>query len=756
MLSSSNRTVVRAAAWSLAGAVVVTLATPPQTRAATVITASCLAALAPLLAARLHRTRLQLPWAALSVQIGFWTASFVAPAGGNADVPALLVQAGAGVAVLLLAYLFLRLRRAGTTPRRAGERLGRRADQMAVSSIVALGLAQVVVTARTPDSGWAAIAPLDFVLIALLLRFALSRRELAVSSVLALTASLLTGVYDLLVATTGTRAASPDDPLTVVWVAAACLYVAAALHPSMARVFSATILQSRRTESARLLGLAPLALAPVGLYAVGGTDAGVRLPTVVYLGAGAVVALVVVLRGAQALRTAERRAAADPLTGLANRRGLAAAFDQLVGKAALASGGGRLCLVDLDDFKQINDTLGHETGDRLLRSVGERLRESVGASGTVARSGGDEYVLLLTPGAADPEEILAAVFGTPLRVSTAGGATGLRTVRASAGWTELATGDDLAERLAEADIALYAAKGQAKGRVARFRPEMRADVLGKLALIEDLGRLLDGGTDAGRLVVRYQPLVSLGDDRVHGCEALVRWEHPEHGLLAPDRFLAAAEEHGLAGRLDRWVLQESLAQLGRWDTAGLPQLFVAVNLGRTSMIDPLLAQVVQDELATAGIAPDRLHLEITEHAELPDGAGVAALAELHRAGVQVSLDDFGVGYTALDYVRRYPVRVLKLDRSITAPLQHEETSALLRGIVLLARELGLDVLAEGIETDAQKARLSALGVGFGQGYLIARPLPPEDVAVLLGAPVPAPRRHTEATAPDLLAPVRAG
>ena len=216
-----------------------------------------------------------------------------------------------------------------------------------------------------------------------------------------------------------------------------------------------------------------------------------------------------------------------------------------------------------------------------------------------------------------------------------------------------------------------------------------------------------------------------------GSEALVRWEHPERGLLGPDTFLDLAEEHGLAAQIDARVLDEAVDQLARWDAAGLSPVFVSVNLGRSSMLDPALAGRVRAALARSTVCPDRLHLEITEHAELP--AGAEALRSLAAQGVRVSLDDFGVGYTSLDYVRRYPVTTLKLDRSMTEPLQHEHTSALLSGVVLLAGQLGIEVLAEGIETQVQKQRLTGLGIRSGQGYLFARPLPADDFAAFVAA-----------------------
>jgi len=412
---------------------------------------------------------------------------------------------------------------------------------------------------------------------------------------------------------------------------------------------------------------------------------------------------------------------------------------------------GRICLLDVDDFKHVNDTFGHAAGDQLLVEVSTRLTAAVGPTGTVARSGGDEFILLLSPSCPHPDELLPAVFGRPFDVGSAQ-APYPRRLRASAGWTTVQLDSRLPHVLADADIALYAAKATGKDAVVAFEPRLRADVLGRLTLVEDLRQLLDG-TGAGELAVRYQPLVSLSDGRVLGCEALVRWQHPERGLVLPDTFLGLAEEHDLAARIDALVLTEALTQLAHWDAEGLPRLFVSVNLGRSSMLDPALADVVRAALTRTGTTPDRLHLEITEHAELPVAAGAETLRSLADDGVRVSLDDFGIGYTSLDYLRRYPVSTLKLDRSITEPLQRESSSALLAGVVLLAGSLGIEVLAEGIETPAQQQRLTALGATVGQGYLLARPLPAEEFSAFVhrtgvpSPPVPRPRAQCSSLSP---------
>ena len=736
-----------AAALLLAGAVA------PGTRVPTVLVASVLAAAAPLVGLALYRPAQRLPLASVTAMLTLWAAGMITviASPGATVAGGFLIEGGALVAAGLVGHLFAHRARSAPAVRSRLEALGHRADQVVVGCVVALGAAQLLTTGVTGHltlATWAAvIAPLDVVLAALLLRFAFSRQRLRPAAVLALGAALLTALYDVLVTAEGTRIAAPGDPVNVLWVAATCLFAASALHPSTDEVFAPDTLASRRSESARLLGLLPLAAAPVALYLIGGAGAGVRLPVSAYLATAAVIGVLAVARGAQAVASTERRAEQDALTGTANRLGLARAFDRLLDGTpvgGLLGDGvlGRLCLLDVDDFKHVNDTLGHTAGDALLVAIGRRLAGAVGPHGTVARSGGDEFVVLLTGAAPSPDQLVAEVFGAPFDLA-AGPVRLPRTVRVSAGWAPVVPGSRLSHLLADVDVALYAAKGAGKGTVTAFAPALREDVLGRLALVEDLRRVLDGEPGAGRLEPRYQPLVSLADDRVVGCEALVRWAHPERGLLTPDVFLDLAEAHGLAARLDAWMLRAALDQLARWDADGLPRLYVSVNLGCASMTDPGLLTAVQDALRASGVAPGRLHLEITEHDELPPGAGADALRALAALGVRVSLDDFGIGYTSLDYVRLYPVTTLKLDRSITAPLQDDETSPLLRGVVLLARSVGLDVLAEGIETPAQRRRLVDLGIDLGQGYLFARPLAAAEFAAHLGRAatpaVPAPR-----------------
>jgi len=723
----------------------------PATRVPAVLAASALAAVAPVAGLVLNRPRQRLPQTAIGLVLALWAAGLVTVAvdPGATRTGGLFIEAGAVVAVAVICHLFRHRRRpapSDAVPSRL-EALGHRADQVVVGCVVALGCAQAVSTAVRGDldaDSWAAvISPVDVVLACLLLRFAFSRQRLPLAGGLALGTALLTCVYDTLVTVEGTRIAASGDPLNVLWVAAALGYVVSSVHPSARDLFAPATLGTRRTESARLLGLLPLAAAPVALHAVGARGAGVQLPVWVYLTVGALIGVLAIARGAQAVASSERRAEQDTLTGAANRRGLARAFAELLAEESDGGPLGRLVLLDVDDFKHVNDTLGHTAGDDLLTAIGRRLAGVVGPHGTVARSGGDEFVVLLTRGGPHPEQLVAAAFGSPFDL-LAGPARLTQKVRVSAGWTPVDADSLLTRALADVDVALYAAKAAGKATVTAFEPSLREDVLGRLTILEDLREVLAGEPGAGWLEPWFQPLVSLVDDRVVGCEALVRWVHPERGVLNPAEFLDLAEEHGMAAELDARVLSGALAELARWDAAGLPPLFLSANLGRTSMFDPALQRSVEQSLADSGVAPGRLHLEITEHAALPPGTGAEALRALADLGVHVALDDFGIGYTSLDYLRQYPVSTLKLDRSITVPLQTDQTSPLLQGVVLLARSVGIDVLAEGIETAEQRRRLLDLGVGLGQGYLFARPMRAADFVAHLRRSqlVPTPRSGT--------------
>nr|WP_323444919.1 EAL domain-containing protein [Streptomyces sp. YSPA8] len=423
----------------------------------------------------------------------------------------------------------------------------------------------------------------------------------------------------------------------------------------------------------------------------------------------------------------------DALTGLPNRT----LFFERLEKALAAGGQNRfgLCYLDLDGFKAINDSLGHATGDRLLVEVADRLQSCATAPGEmVARLGGDEFVALTTGPDTQHEvhelaaRILAAL-GSPIRVD------GREfSVRGSIGIVEGPAGErTTAEVLRSADITMYRAKSAGGNRCETADPELDARAITRHGLTTALPAALE----RGEFFIEYQPLVHLGDGRVHGAEALVRWSHPIHGVLGPDQFIPLAEHTGLIVPLGRWVLQEAVRQARFWQehrAADVP-LRINVNLSPTQLHHPGLVTDTVAVLEGSGLAPGTLCLEVTESALIGADEGLLRpLRQLAELGVDIALDDFGTGYSNLANLRRLPVSVLKLDRSFTQGMQRLPVDPvdvkIVEGIVSLAHSLELAVTVEGVETGAQADQLRELGCDTAQGWYYARPGPPERLHTL--------------------------
>jgi diguanylate cyclase (GGDEF)-like protein/PAS domain S-box-containing protein len=426
------------------------------------------------------------------------------------------------------------------------------------------------------------------------------------------------------------------------------------------------------------------------------------------------------------------RAFHDELTGLANR---ALFEDRLTHALARARRhGGRVAVLffDLDDFKPVNDALGHAAGDTLLREVARRLAECLRASDTGARVGGDEFAVLLEDPTVpdDIDEVagrLLESIGRPLVVDERelfpSASIG---VAVDDGGTTTAM-----DLLRDADVAMYAAKRSGKGRVSRFEPTMRTVAVDRLHLRADLERAVE----RGELTLLYQPIVQLDTGAVISVEALARWQHPLRGLLDPDSFIPLAEESGLIVPIGRHLLRRACRDAAGWrDGAGLPsEVSVSVNLSARQLHHPDLVADVRAALADSGLAPARLLLEVTENVLIEDATlAVEQLEELRALGVSIALDDFGTGYSSLSYVRRFPLDELKIDRSFVDRIaQADGDSALVRTIATLAEQLGLRLVAEGIEREEQVAALQMLRCELGQGFLFARPLESEALASLL-------------------------
>ncbi|WP_432502844.1 putative bifunctional diguanylate cyclase/phosphodiesterase [Kineococcus arenarius] len=713
----------------------------PAWRGPAVLVVAPVAVALVVLGVALHRPR-GAAWWLVALMLALWGAvPWLAQTTGRVDgPPTALVWAGQAVAAGIVLHV-ARGREGGREPSPGG-----RLDLVVIAAVVALVGAQLVAVALAGhgDATGVAVAGVDVVLLGVLLRFAVSRRALPVSSWLLLSAGLLTVVYDLSCSLHGRRTALPGEAVQGLGVLALLLYGLAALHPSMTVAFAAETFTRRRRPSAALLGLLPLVAVPAALWWVARSAGAPGLPGWTVPVTGALVAALCLLRAAAALRASEHLAEHDPLTDLANRRGLARAHAEPPGP-----GGRSLLLLDLDDFKQVNDTHGHDVGDALLLQVRDRLvgavREVCAGTGVVARLGGDEFVVLA------PAACAGEVAGRVLRALEAPVVVRGLVLRAGASVgvarEDAAAPVPLVELLTRADVAMYAAKSAGGGRAVDFHPAMREEVARRYTLSGQVRRLLAGrAPDVGHLEVHHQPLVELASGRVVGAEALVRWRHPQHGLLAPDAFLALVSTNDLDAELDAVVLQEVVDQLSRWRDQGRRELPVAVNLTRASLDDPDLADRVLTLLADAGVPTSQLHLEITEHQQLAvESPAAASLADLRAAGVEVHLDDYGTGYTSLDYLRRFPVQVLKLDRSVVGAVADGDAQ-LVAGVQAMAAALDLQVVAEGVETPQQRARLIELGVRYGQGYLFSRPLSARDYADRVLGPARSHGPHPQRTA----------
>jgi diguanylate cyclase (GGDEF)-like protein/PAS domain S-box-containing protein len=429
----------------------------------------------------------------------------------------------------------------------------------------------------------------------------------------------------------------------------------------------------------------------------------------------------------------------DPVTGLPNR----ALFVERV-RHALARGrregrGLGVVFLDLDDFKTINDSLGHAAGDEVLTEVAQRLALSIRASDTAARFGGDEFAVLLediegVQEAADTaERILEAIAG-PLTAGHKELVVHASLGIAIAGGEE---GGDADALIRDADAAMYIAKRDGKGGYRLFEPEMHEGVLARLELRTDLQRAIA----SDQLELYYQPVIRLEDGSISGVEALLRWNHPERGLIAPDQFIPLAEDTGLIVPIGRWVLREGCRQ-GRRLLETLPgdrPVSLAINVSLKQLQHSDIVADVRDALEDSGLPPERLTLEITESVLMADtDVAVERLAELKALGLRLALDDFGTGYSSLSYLSRFPVDVLKMDRSFLREDASPQQTDLATAVVALGSTLSLEVVAEGIELPEQWATLRDLGCGLGQGFFFARPMNAEAAHAFLADGVPKP------------------
>ncbi len=471
--------------------------------------------------------------------------------------------------------------------------------------------------------------------------------------------------------------------------------------------------------------------------------------------AGAVTNYVAIFDDISERKQAEQRirqlAQYDGLTGLPNRLLFADRLQHGLVQARRSGAHLAVLFLDLDRFKQINDTLGHNVGDELLQMVAQRLADCVREQDTVSRQGGDEFIAVLPATDAEGAALVAdkmlqalvqpyPIQGHVLRIS------------ASIGIAIFPEhGQDTDTLVKHADVAMYQAKEAGRNRVMVFNPDMTASIYERL----ELETALRAALEERAFELFYQPQVELADGRIVACEVLIRWRHPEKGMVPPVSFIPLAEETGLIGPISDWVLEEALRQCRAWRTAGLPPLRISVNLSALQFCQRNLYEQVDGLLRRYGLPPEALELELTE-AILMQGGSVplATLHELTALGVGIAIDDFGTGHSSLSYLKRFPIRKLKIYQSFVGDVIGDSNdAAMVRTIILMAHSLNLRVVAEGVESEAQADFLRAAGCEMAQGYLYGKPLPAAEFAELLAAQA---GRAGQASTLDPLAPREGG
>ncbi|MFA6956238.1 MAG: EAL domain-containing protein [Thermoanaerobaculia bacterium] len=430
----------------------------------------------------------------------------------------------------------------------------------------------------------------------------------------------------------------------------------------------------------------------------------------------------------------------DALTGLPNRTFFLEHLTQAIAAAAPDGGQVGMLMMDIDRFKDINDTLGHRFGDDLLVEFGRRLRQATRESDTVARLGGDEFAVMFeVDDAMLASEVARRISGALEAPFTLAGVS--IDVRASMGIALCPLhADDAGTLMKRADVAMYDAKRNHES-VAFYEPGRDEHTLRRLSILSELRNAI--ATD--QLELHYQPKIDFGSERAGHAEALVRWRHPVHGMMPPDEFITLAEQSGNIGLITKWVLQRAIRDCGVWRRSGL-DLTVAVNLSALDLFDPELPAIVSDLLLEAGLEPAHLVLEITESAVMRDAARARKiLGELKDRGISLSIDDYGTGYSSLAHLRRLPVDELKIDKSFVVNLGggSAEDSVIVRSTIELGHNMGLRVIAEGVESEAAWRELKSLGCDMAQGYYVSRPLPSDQFVVWMresrwGANLPAP------------------
>jgi diguanylate cyclase len=693
----------------------------------------------------LHRPTVTFPWN----MFAFACVAFIVGAGlrqaldGTPTAPVANVFTLAGYAGMFIAFVaLLRNRRAdGAGPHELVDGV--------IVCVAGASAALVFLALPVVDSqGWSAFTVLlgaypvidvAVVFVAVLLYWTSANRVVSFWLLaLTMTAMLVGDIGYAYIGTQGHVVGSPLLDLPFV-IAFGC-FGAAALHPSMAALSD---IQPRPVQSwsrARLVVLTPAMLVPSVVLILS------RSPGADWIcgAASSIVAILLLVRAVGAVgehtmsqQDLRYQATHDSLTGLANRSRMVERVEAFIRRSERDGGRVDLLFLDLDSFKMINDTWGHQTGDQVLRTAADRLRSIVDPSDIVARLGGDEFVVAryVTPGQSRCGEVLAAdiidIFRAPLSETESAvvATVSIGLVRS----THPATAEGL---LQDADTAMYRAKGAGRNRCVTFDSAMhdavRRRVETELALRHALVRQ--------QFLLHYQPIVDLETCAVVGVEALLRWAHPSMGMIQPLDFIPVAEETGLIVEIGDWVVSEAMRQLSVWRTEGHTDLWVAVNVSARQLRDARLVDHVELALLRHDIPPDKLVVEITETAMMADERSASALLNrLRELGVSLAVDDFGTGYSSLGHLRTFPVSKVKIDRSFVSGLDTDNDDAeIVRAVVAMSLAMGLEVVAEGIETEGQRALLLKTGVRFGQGWLFGRAEAPEDCLLVVAEPVAQP------------------
>ena len=719
------------------------------------------AAVAVLAGVAIHRPHNRWPWLLLAAgltltAIGDWTWIVLDRVYGLEPFPSvadLFYLSGMGLTVAAVVWMVR-----GRIP--GGDRAG-----VLDALIVAVGVGLVSWTflmapiAADPNAAIGEIAValaypmLDILMLGVLVRVVLSpgRREVSLTLIIGALAAYLASDFPYAVMTLS-DAYVTGHVVDAGWLMGAVLWGAAALDPSMTRVAEPVEVTDVRLSGWRIAMLAVASLmAPAVLVAEWISGSEIHVPLIAAASvvlfllviarlAGVLTDLRSTLRQRQHLEEAlAHRALHDPLTGLANRSLFSSRLEH-----ALAQRHERVAalFLDLDDFKTINDNHGHQAGDEMLVAVAEALSRSVRGGDTVARLGGDEFAILVERDATEGDaralaQRLLDTVRTPVRIAGQDRSTSA-SIGISLGTSGVDTGETL---MREADIAMYVAKGEGKGGLSVFDPRRHAPVVRSIGLREDL----EPAIPQQQFELHYQPIVDVDTGDMAGVEALVRWRHPERGLLSPDEFIPVAESTGSIVALGRWILEEACRQAVAWSRVGQPLAdgrFMSVNLSTVQLTHPGFVAFAADTVQRSGLRPSQLLVEVTESAS-PDGdAATAALIELNSLGIRLAIDDFGSGFASMDRLPSTPFEFIKIDQRLVAQIVTDaRAEAVVTGVTDIARRLGASCIAEGVEHAEQLALLRQMGCHMAQGYHFAPGLPPLELEQLVAPSGIPPATH---------------